>query len=47
MSGIELTDGASTGLGATHQTARTQLVDVEGVCRAYRRFGVPGATPLA
>jgi pimeloyl-ACP methyl ester carboxylesterase len=46
MSSIELTDGASTGLGATHQTARTQFVDVEGVCFAHRRLGVPGATPL-
>lgn len=31
----------------THQTAPTRCVEANGIRFAYRRFGKPGATPLA
>ncbi|WP_346051307.1 alpha/beta hydrolase [Amycolatopsis dongchuanensis] len=30
----------------THQTAETRFAEADGVTYAYRRFGVPGGTPL-
>ena len=32
--------------GVTHETARTQLMEVDGVRFAFRRFGAQGTTPL-
>jgi pimeloyl-ACP methyl ester carboxylesterase len=38
--------GTFTSTAVTHQTAKTQFVEAEGVRFAFRRFGSPGATPL-
>jgi pimeloyl-ACP methyl ester carboxylesterase len=46
LSSVELTNEAPSAPGATHQTARTQSVEVDGACFAYRRFGAGSVLPL-
>ena len=46
LSNRELTNEAPSAPGATHQTARTQSVEVDGVRFAYRRFGAGSVLPL-
>jgi pimeloyl-ACP methyl ester carboxylesterase len=46
MCSLDLTDEASTAMGATHQTVATQFVEADDVRFAYRRYGATSPTPL-